>query len=92
MFAGFQERPQDRISLRGVLQSHTLEMLMQDGLSLPDHFSGDRRLIVNSLLKHRNMAEQNNRSSVALYQPHVRAANRLPNGKLLVIGRWYRPT
>ena len=59
MVASFEERAQDGVALRGLLQPHAFQMTMQDILGFPHHLAGERRLIVNAFLQHAGTASQN---------------------------------
>jgi len=50
VLAGFEERSQNRIALRGVFQADSLEMLMQNLLRFAYHLGRDAGLIVDALL------------------------------------------
>ena len=52
MLARLQESLQDGIALRGVLEAHALEVLMQNLLGRTHHLAGDGRLVVNAPLQH----------------------------------------
>src|SRR5437868_8471024 len=52
MFARFEEGAQDRVPLLGVLQTHLLEMTVQDLLGLAHALARDHRLVVNTFLQH----------------------------------------
>ena len=56
VFASFKESPQDSVTLRGMLQTDTLQMLKQNLLSLAHHLGRDAGLIVNAFLQHRASA------------------------------------
>lgn len=52
MIAGFKKSAQDGVALGRLLETHALEMPMQDILRLAHHFAGDGRLVINALLQH----------------------------------------
>jgi hypothetical protein len=52
MIAGFEKRSQDSVSLRGLFQPHTFEMLMKNILRLAHHLPRDGGLIVDAPLQH----------------------------------------
>lgn len=52
VLARFQKGSQNRVPLRRLFQSHSLEMAMEDGLRLEYHLARDAGLIVNSFLQH----------------------------------------
>jgi hypothetical protein len=52
MFASFEDRPQNRVALFGLLQPHATEMLQENSFRLADVLPRDGRLIVNPFLQH----------------------------------------
>lgn len=52
VIAGLEKRTQDRVPLRGLLESDLLEMPVQDVLGLADHLARKAGLIINALLQH----------------------------------------
>jgi len=52
MVPGLEKGAQDGVALRGLLQSHTLQMAVQDLLGLANHLAGNGGLIVDAFLKH----------------------------------------
>ncbi len=49
---GFEKGAQDRVPLGRLLETHPLEMPVQDILRFANHFAGNRRLVINALLQH----------------------------------------
>jgi hypothetical protein len=52
MVAGFEEGPQDGISLAGLLEAHAFEMAVQNALGFANHLAGDGGLIIDAFLQH----------------------------------------
>ena len=52
MLPSFEEGSQNSIALRRLLEAYPLEMLMQNSLRLPHHFTRDTRLIIDASLQH----------------------------------------
>ena len=52
MVAGFQKGAQDGVPLGRLLQSHALEMAVQDILCLANHLAGESGLIIDAFLQH----------------------------------------
>jgi hypothetical protein len=52
MVASLKKRPEDRVSLRGLLESNVLQMTVKDVLSFAYHLAGDGGLIIDALLQH----------------------------------------
>jgi hypothetical protein len=50
--AGLEERAQDGVALRRLLQTDTLEMAVKDCLCFADHLAGDGRLVIDAFLQH----------------------------------------
>ncbi len=51
MIAGFQKSTEDGVTLSRLLKPHSLQMAVQNVLSLTNHLPGKVRLIVNPLLQ-----------------------------------------
>ncbi len=49
---GFEKSAQNRIALRGLLQAHALQMLVEDLLRLANHFARDGGLVIDAFLQH----------------------------------------
>ena len=52
VIAGFEKGAEDSIALRGLFEADTLEMLVKNALSFPDHLQGDGGLVIDALLQH----------------------------------------